>query len=182
MVTTGEEDHTHSAKEHIMTRQISIAALVSVFLLLGLIQLVPYRVSNPPVVQGPAWDNARTEALARQACFDCHSNEVKVPWYGQVAPFSWLVRSHVDEARDELNFSEMHRPQEEAHEAGEKAEEGEMPPPYYLFLHPEARLTDAERAELAKGLDATLGSEGEDDDHHEKRNSAKHSERGERHH
>jgi hypothetical protein len=31
-----------------------------------------------------------------------------------------------------------------------------MPPRSYLLLHPEARLTDAEREQLARGLDATL--------------------------
>ena len=34
-----------------------------------------------------------------------------------------------------------------------------MPPKDYLLAHPEARLTQAERAELARGLAATLGGE-----------------------
>ncbi len=101
-------------------------ALVTHAVLLAL-QAVPYRVHNPPVVQGPAWDSPETEALARRACFDCHSNEVRVPWYGKVAPSAWIVRNHVDEGRAALNFSEMHRPQHEAHEAGEKVEEGCLP-------------------------------------------------------
>lgn len=147
-----------------MTRRV-VSSLLAVFVLLALgIQLVPYRVHNPPVRQEPAWDSAQTEALARRACYDCHSNEVKVPWYGHIAPASWLVRHHVDDARHALNFSEMDLPQEEAHEAGEEVEEGEMPPWYYAPLHPEARLTDAEWAQLAAGLDATLGGEGDDDD------------------
>jgi len=129
----------------------------SLFALLLAVQFVPYRVSNPPVLENPSWDSARTEALARRACFDCHSNEVEVPWYGYVAPLAWLVRDHVDEGRAALNFSEMNRPQEDAEEATEEVFEGEMPPRYYVRLHPEARLTDAERRELAVGLDATLG-------------------------
>ena len=43
-------------------------------LVFGLMQLVPYRVSNPAVVQEPAWDSARTETLVRAACFDCHED------------------------------------------------------------------------------------------------------------
>lgn len=125
------------------------------------IQLVPIRVHNPPVVAGPAWDAPGTEELARRACFDCHSNEVKVPWYGHIAPVSWLVADHVSEGREQLNFSEMNREQEEAHEAGEKVSEGEMPPAYYTFLHPAARLTDDEKAALVRGLNATLGGEDE---------------------
>ena len=39
-----------------------------------------------------------------------------------------------------------------------------MPPRSYLLMHPEARLTAAERDQLARGLDATLGGGGDDDD------------------
>lgn len=123
-----------------------------------LIQMVPYgRGSiNPPVRQEPRWNSPRTRDLARRACFDCHSNEVRRPWYGHVAPVSWIVRRHVDEARDALNFSEWDVPQKDADEAAEEVGKGEMPPWFYLPLHPEARLSDAERAELVRGLQATM--------------------------
>ncbi|MFT7519953.1 MAG: mono/diheme cytochrome c family protein [Kiritimatiellia bacterium] len=152
-----------------MTRNILLASLGLLIAGLLAIQLVPYRPHNPVVRQGPVWDSAETEALARRACFDCHSNEVVVPWYGHVAPFSWAVRMHVDEARTMLNFSEMDRKQEEAHEAGEEVGEGEMPPLYYVLLHPEANLTDAERRQLEAGLIATLGGEESEGSHSEGR-------------
>ena len=44
-------------------------------------------------------------------------------------------------------------------------ESGEMPLWYYLPLHPEARLADAEKTELIAGLRATFGTEGEGHDH-----------------
>ncbi len=144
-----------------MPRPTLRSALAVLAGLILLIQLVPYRVENPPVTQAAVWDSPETEALARRACFDCHSNEVDVPWYGHIAPVSWYLADHVDEARSALNLSEMDRPQEEAHEAGEELAEGEMPPRDYLLLHPEARLTEAERRQLVAGLDATLGGEGE---------------------
>lgn len=150
-----------------MARRIILTLLALFVLLLVGIQLVPYRVQNPPVSQEPAWDSPQTRELAQRACFDCHSNEVKVPWYGHVAPVAWWLRDHVDEGRDALNFSEMDRPQEEAHEAGEEVLEGEMPLDNYLLLHPEARLTDGERRQLAAGLDATLGGEEEGGEHGE---------------
>ena len=142
-----------------MTRRILLRSLLVLVVFLVLIQLVPYRVQNPPVTAEPAWDSPRTAELARRACFDCHSNQVVVPWYGLVAPMAWIVRRHVDEGRAELNLSEMDRPQEEAHEAGEEVAEGEMPPGYYRLMHRSARLTEVERRELATGLDATLGGE-----------------------
>jgi mono/diheme cytochrome c family protein len=127
------------------------------------IQLVPYgrAHSNPPVRQEPAWDSPRTRELAKAACFDCHSNETVWPVYSHVAPFSWLVQNHVDEARGLLNFSEFDRPQKEAEEAAEVVEEGEMPPGYYPALHGAARLDPAEREALATGLANTLGREHE---------------------
>ena len=73
--------------------------LVVVCSLLGgflLIQLVPYRISNPPVRSEPTWDSPRTRQLAVAACYDCHSNEVRTPWYGKIAPVSWWLTNHVE--------------------------------------------------------------------------------------
>lgn len=128
---------------------------------LAAMQLVPAEGLgvNPPVTGEPAWDSARTHELFTRSCADCHSNRTRWPWYSRVAPLSWLVASDVREAREHLNVSEWDRPQKDADEAAEEVREGEMPLKSYLVAHPEARLTDAERAELAAGLEATFGGE-----------------------
>ena len=136
---------------------IALAALAAVFLLL---QLVPYGHAhdNPPVVAEPNWDSSQTRQLATQACFDCHSNETVWPWYSNVAPISWLVQHDVVEGRERLNFSNWGQSTgegEETEEMGETVLEGEMPMRNYLITHPEARLTDFQRAALADGLAAT---------------------------
>jgi hypothetical protein len=110
------------------------------------------------VRQEPGWDSSQTRALASRACFDCHSNETKWPWYSHVAPVSWLVQRDVELGRGTLNFSEWDRPQEGA-EAVEAVQEGEMPPRIYLVAHPEARLPPAEYRQLVAGLAATFGKE-----------------------
>ncbi|HEU4727742.1 MAG TPA: heme-binding domain-containing protein [Kofleriaceae bacterium] len=132
---------------------------LSVVGLLVLAQLFPYGRDhrNPPVAAEPSWDQPSTRALAARACFDCHSNETRWPWYSHLAPMSWLVQNHVDEGRETLNFSQWNRAYKEAHEASETVLEGSMPPSSYVLLHPDARLQPAERSELARGLDATLG-------------------------
>ena len=145
-----------------MTRQSSrwiVKAAVGLALLFGALQLVPYGrdYTNPPVVSEPAWDSPATRALAARACFDCHSNQTQWPGYARIAPGSWLIARDVAEGREHLNFSEWQRPQEDAHEAPDVVREKEMPPVQYRLLHPEARLTDAEREQLARGLEATLG-------------------------
>ena len=126
------------------------------------IQLVPYGRDhrNPAVTGEPAWDSPQTRELARQACFDCHSNETVWPAYASIAPVSWLVQRDVDEGRAVLNFSEWPRPQEEAAEASEVVREREMPPAAYMLVHAHARLNAIERDQLARGLARTLGVEG----------------------
>ena len=137
---------------------IAVAVLAAGFLL---IQLVPYGRAHedPPVVAEPNWDSPQTRELADRACFDCHSNETTWPWYASVAPVSWLVQHDVIEGRDHLNFSTWgHGGEgEEMDDLSEVVVNGEMPPSQFLITHPEARLTDAEKAALSDGLAATAG-------------------------
>jgi hypothetical protein len=143
-------------------KKLSIRAALVLVAVLLLIQLVPYgrAHTNPPVTGEPAWDSPRTRELAARACFDCHSNETRWPWYSHVAPASWLVQRDVDEGRGKLNLSAWDRSHGEGDEAAEVLAEGEMPPWFYLPLHAEARLGEPERAELQRGLAATLGGDG----------------------
>jgi hypothetical protein len=136
------------------------AAIVLVAVLVAL-QFVPYgrNHDNPPERVEPAWNSPETRALAVRACFDCHSNETKWPWYSHVAPASWLVQKDVDGGRRHLNFSRFDVPQKDAHEAAEEVQKGKMPLPVYLPLHPGARLSPVEKQTLIAGLTATLGEE-----------------------
>jgi hypothetical protein len=130
-------------------------SLLGVFLL---IQLVPYgrNHTNPTHKVEPNWDKPSTRALAKRACFDCHSNETVWPWYSHVAPMSWLVMHDVVEGRHEMNFSEWDRPQDEADHAAKMVSRGKMPLQKYVLMHPEARLTQAERDSLEVGLTLTI--------------------------
>ena len=138
-------------------KKILFFALIGLFALVLLIQLVPYgrQHANPPVVQEPQWDSPKTRELVQKACFDCHSNETVWLWYSNVAPVSWLVQRDVDEGREKLNFSDWGRAREKD-EIIEVIQEGEMPMPIYLIMHPEARLTSTEKEALISGLQATI--------------------------
>ena len=135
--------------------RIAIAAVV----LFAVAQVVPYGRShdNPTPTAEPAWDSPATRTLAKAACFDCHSDVTTWPWYSNVAPVSWLVQHDVDAGRRTLNFSEWDRRQgAEAADVAEVVREGEMPPLQYKPLHADARLSAAEREQLARGLERTL--------------------------
>jgi hypothetical protein len=120
------------------------------------VQLVPYGRShdNPKVVAEPAWPSPEVRAIAVRACFDCHSHETKWPWYSHVAPVSWLVQHDVEEARTMLNLSAWNEDQPGADSIAEEINEGEMPLRKYVLLHPEAKLSDADRQRLIEALTA----------------------------
>lgn len=137
-----------------MLLKIAIGVVAAVTLL----QVIPFghQHSNPAVIQEPAWDSPRTRELAKRACFNCHSNETAWPWYSSVAPVSWLTQRDVNEGRGHLNFSEWNDPLSQADDVVAEVQAGNMPPWFYLPMHPEARLTQEERAELVRGFQRSL--------------------------
>ncbi len=143
----------------------SVLALVVLILLISIPAWLLQR--DPPVVQEPPWNSPQTRALAVRACFDCHSNQTVWPWYDRIPPASWLAVFDTIRGRRHLNFSTWGVPQQgllggEGEEssggrgAARTIENGSMPPNIYLLLHPDARLSPAEKQELIQGLQATL--------------------------
>ncbi len=135
------------------------------------IQFVPVRRDNPPVVSDVRAP-AEVDALLRRACYDCHSHETKWPWYSYVAPISWRVAQHVRMGRGDLNFSDwpefnLDEQQELLEEIREELSEGNMPLRDYLWLHPEAKLTEEEKATILAWARVGSGSEPGDDDEEE---------------
>jgi hypothetical protein len=134
---------------------------IIVALAFGAAQLVPYRVSNPPVQAEPVWDSPRTRALVVTACYDCHSNQTRSHWYTKMAPMSWLAARDVQRGRAALNFSEWATSGGERDLAGAVAD-GNMPPSRYFYfgLHKDAKLSATERDDLIRGLQAIAAQGG----------------------
>lgn len=128
------------------TRKVLLAAAG----LLLAIQVVPVERTNPPV-EAPVPAPPEVAALLKRACFDCHSHETVWPAQAYVAPVSWLVAHDVSEGREELNFSRWGQVdlKRVAKKLPKEVEEKEMPPWFYVIAHPEAKLSDADRATLA---------------------------------
>ena len=144
--------------------------LVLLLLILGMvIQFIPIDRTNPPV-QEDIITPPQVKAILKRACYDCHSHETKWPWYSQVAPVSWLLAWDVHEGREELNFSMWNRysfkkRNKYIKEIWEEVEEGEMPPWFYVPLHPEARLSDQDRKTLREwSRNLNFPNEDEDED------------------
>ena len=137
-----------------------VQSMLAGFVALMLIQAIPYgrNHTNPPIVHEPSWDSPATRAIAKRACFNCHSNETIWPWYSWVAPVSWLVRFDVNEGHKKLNFSDWQngaRKAESPDKIRKEITKGEMPPIQYRLAHPEARLSESEKRQLIDGLNAT---------------------------
>ena len=45
-------------------------------------------------------------ALLKTACYDCHSNNTRYPWYNNIQPVAWWLNDHVIDGKKELNFDE----------------------------------------------------------------------------
>jgi hypothetical protein len=101
-------------------------------------------MTNPPV------DVAN---LLKSACYDCHSHETNYPWYSNIAPFSFMIEHHIEEAREHLNFStwatyDTRKAIHKLEECAEEIEKNKMPMESYIKMHEEANLTEAQKERL----------------------------------
>lgn len=132
--------------------------VVVLLFILIIIQFFPIDRTNPPVNKGMDFLTIKKPpqkiyTIIKSSCYDCHSSETVYPWYAKYQPTGWFLKNHIEEARKHLNFSTFatYEPKRQIHkfeEAVEMVEKGEMPMESYVLGHPEADLTDGERAEL----------------------------------
>jgi hypothetical protein len=137
-----------------MNRTVVRRALLGLTAVFVLAQFVPVDRSNPPV-GGEVAAPPEVRAILRRACYDCHSNETVWPWYGRLAPVSWLLERDVREGRKEVDFSVFGQYTEKRRnrkwtEIPAQIEKGEMPPWFYVTVHRDARLSEADRAALIR--------------------------------
>ena len=148
--------------------------IVGFIVLIALIQFVPTQHSNPPAADPVVFADPNAEAIARRACYDCHSNQTVWPWYAYIAPFSWYSINHVAEGRAQLNFSDVAatltqaRAGEEdgeqttmaelAEESAETINKNEMPPAYYTLIHKDAILSATDKEALIAGINQALAN------------------------
>ncbi|HVX50267.1 MAG TPA: heme-binding domain-containing protein [Chitinophagaceae bacterium] len=98
-----------------------------------------------------------------KACNDCHSNNTKYPWYNNIQPVAWWLNNHVEEGKRHLNFSDfgsmkVARQYKRMQDCIEEIKEGDMPLNSYLWIHTDAKLTDAEKQKLYDWCNAVRDS------------------------
>jgi hypothetical protein len=89
-------------------------------------------------------------AVLHPACYDCHSNNTKYPWYNNIQPVEWWLASHINDGKRHLNFDEFNsyppdKKKKKLSEIKETIEKGEMPLSSYTLIHVDARLTEDQK-------------------------------------
>jgi hypothetical protein len=147
-------------------RKTSIRAAMVVGVLLLVIQVFQPDRTNPPLSGDNLQEHlpltSRVTGLFRAACFDCHSNQTRWPWYSYVAPVSWLVSGDVSGGRAHLNFSEWgsYDRRKQISRLGaivDELDEGAMPLPIYVTMHAEAKLSNEDRDSLVSWAEQMRG-------------------------
>ena len=141
-----------------LTKTVSLALL----LILAAAQLIqPERVNPPISPERSVWSDRRVDTrvarILRRACADCHSHETTWPWYSHISPLSWLVARHVERGRAKLNFSNWSGPSsDQLEEIYDSIAKKKMPLSSYVLIHPDARLSPADRQILTAWVDGKL--------------------------
>jgi len=94
-----------------------------------------------------------TESALTVACYDCHSNNTKYPWYAEIQPVNLYLTRHVNEGKEKLNFDEFlsYPPKKQLKklkEVIELTEKKKMPLSSYTLIHRDAVLSDSQRADI----------------------------------
>ena len=110
------------------------------------------RVTRTPVLSGSGID-PETLGLIQRACQNCHSFNTEFPFYGRIAPMSWLMARDVQQARLHMNLSLWQEYSLEDRirllsETGGAVRNRAMPVQRYVLLHSEARLSEQEREQI----------------------------------
>ena len=123
-----------------------IYIVLAIFILL---QFIPAKIENPETNK-ELEIKVKPEIMTvfKRSCYDCHSNEVKIPWYQNIAPGSFFIKRHVDLGRKWLNFSTWENYTEEEKDKKLKGifrtVYAAMPLASYVSLHEEAKLSKKE--------------------------------------
>ena len=141
-------------------KKIIKTILIILLVLLVALQLVPRKNDNNGLAVEAASIEvahqvpAEVSAILKTSCYDCHSNHTDYPWYSKIQPVAWWLNDHVEEGKQELNFSNfnnysLRRQYHKLEEIAEQVEAHEMPLESYTLIHQNAQLSAQQTQLLA---------------------------------
>jgi hypothetical protein len=133
--------------------------LFALLVFLVIIQIFQPRQANPPVVLSrslPSRVHVPEDVYAAlmRSCGDCHSNQTHWPWYGHVAPMSWVITDDVNEGRRRMNFEDWEaltdpkQANDRLTGICQEIKQNGMPPFSYRLVHKDLRLKPQETAAI----------------------------------
>ncbi len=120
-----------------------------------MLQAIQIKIPEPPKNIDPAKEIQLPKEMMstfKTSCYDCHSYQTKMPWYGHIFPMSLEVKSHIKEGRSAVNFQEWgnydETKKQKIYKGIAKTINFKMPMPMYLSIHKEAKLTQKQRNKI----------------------------------
>lgn len=85
--------------------------------------------------------------IMKNACFDCHSDVTRYPWYNNITPVNYWMADHVEHGKKHFDVSDWNsysvkKKDHKIDELIEMVEDKEMPLPSYTWTHGDANLSD----------------------------------------
>ncbi len=93
------------------------------------------------------------QIILETSCYDCHSNNTQYPWYSKVQPVAWWLQDHINEGKNEINFSEfatyrIGRKYKKLEAIIKEIKEDEMPLSSYTLIHRYAKLSSDQKERI----------------------------------
>lgn len=102
-------------------------------------------------------------SILKVACFDCHSNNTRYPWYANFQPVGWFMANHITNGKKRLNFNEfgllpIRRQQSKLKSIASQINDNDMPLPSYKWIHHDARLSDNNKKLIIEWAERSMDS------------------------
>ena len=120
-----------------------------------------------PIMKGSTVP-AEVRTILASKCADCHSMQTKSPFYGHLAPVSWLMERDINRGRQAMNLAlwdsySADQQQTFAAKIVQETREHEMPLLQYRMIHWNSRVTGTEIRTLADWAHASGSETGKSD-------------------
>jgi len=106
---------------------------------------------------------ASVQTILQNACYDCHSNNTNYPWYSIIQPMAWMMKRHIDNGKEKLNFSDFgsyssRRQISKLKGIANQIKDDEMPLSSYKIMHSKASLTKEAKTLVIDWMNKTADS------------------------
>jgi Haem-binding domain len=142
-----------TTRKQVPLRRVFVGLIIVASLVLALTTATVDGIAKRTVPEKPLMTGSNVPApvrsILKRACQDCHSENTVWPWYSHIPPISQRIHSDVERGRAFMDLSEWSdytETQQRGYTAaiGAAIQDHLMPPPMYVRMHREARLSSEE--------------------------------------